>query len=118
MNFFTTRNLVILALTQIGAITAGVLAAGTSVKWITMFNMCGPLRELELICDFGWLALALPIIWVTFALWEFRKEREDDGRKTTYVLLGVLLLALLIFGSWHWAVGPWLRLCWGGLSVA
>ena len=54
MNFFTARNLVILALIQIGVVTAGVLAAGVSVKWITEFNLHGPRGELEFICDFGW----------------------------------------------------------------
>src|SRR5476651_1341225 len=63
MNFFTARNLVILALVQIGAITAGVLAAGVSVKWMTEFHLCGPRDELEFICDFGWIALALPMTW-------------------------------------------------------
>ena len=118
MNFYTTRNLVILALVQIVVITLGVLAAGTCVKWMAQFNMVGPSRELELICDFGWLALALPIVWVTLALWEFRRETEDDTRKVWYVLAGVLLLALLIYGSWHYSVGPWVRLmsC-GGLSA-
>ncbi len=119
MNFYTTRNLVILALVQIIVITLGVLAAGTCWKGMTQFNMCGPLRELELICDFGWLALILPIVWVTFALWEFRRETEDDTRKVAHVLAGVLLLALLICGSWHYAIAPWVRLmrgCGGGLS--
>ena len=118
MNFYTTRNLVILALVQIIVITLGVLAAGTCWKGMTQFNMCGPLRELELICDFGWLALILPIVWVTFALWEFRRETEDDTRKVAHVLAGVLLLALLICGSWHYAIAPWVRLmgC-GGLSA-
>ena len=90
MNFYTTRNLVILALVQIIVITLGVLAAGTCWKCMTQFNMVGPLRELELICDFGWLAFALPIIWVTLAV-------------------------LLIYGSWHYAISPWVRMMsWGG----
>ena len=47
MNFFTTRNLVILALVQIGVVTAGVLAAGASAKWYDTFQGHGPRRELE-----------------------------------------------------------------------
>ena len=120
MNFYTARNSVILALVQMAVITLGVLAAGTSVKWITMFNMYGPRQELELICDFGWLALALPIVWVALTLWEFRRDTEDDTRKVWYVLAGVLLLAVLIYGSWHYAIAPWVRMlvspC-GGLSA-
>ena len=115
MNFYTTRNLVILALVQIIVITLGVLAAGTCWKCMTQFNMVGPLRELELICDFGWLAFALPIIWVTLALWEFRRETEDDTRKVAHILAGVLLVVLLIYGSWHYAISPWVRMMsWGG----
>ena len=116
MNFFTVRNTVILALVQIGVIALGVLAAGASWKWMDQFNMCGPLRELQFICDFGWIALALPLIWVTLTLWELRKESEDDTRKTILVFAGWLLLAVLIFGSWHYALSPWVRLfrCGGG----
>ena len=122
MNFYTTRNLVILALVQIIVITLGVLAAGTSVKCMTQLNMVGSRGggELELICDFGWTALALPIIWVTLALWEFRRETEDDSRKVWFVLAGVLLLMLLIYGSWHYAIAPGARLMMrdcGGLSA-
>ena len=118
MQFFTARNLVILALVQIGAITAGVLAAGVSVKWMTEFNLCGPRGELEYICDFGWVALAIPVVWASVALWEFRRETEDDSRKLAIALAGWLLLALLIYGSWHYSVWPGVRL-WrgcGGLS--
>ena len=120
MNFYTTRNLVILALVQIIVITLGVLAAGTCVKCMTQFNMVGSRRELEFICDFGWLALALPIAWVALALWEFRRDTGDDGRKLWYVLAGVLLLAMLIYGSWHYAISPWVRMMMrdcGGLSA-
>ena len=118
MNFFTARNLVILALVQIGVVTVGILAAGVSVKWMTEFNLCGPRGELEYICDFGWVALAIPVVWASVALWEFRRETEDDTRKMVLVILGWLLLALLIYGSWHYSVGPWLRLMTGcgGLS--
>jgi TRAP-type C4-dicarboxylate transport system permease small subunit len=118
MNFFTARNLVILALIQVGAITAGVLAAGAYVKWMSELHLQGPRGELEFICDFGWIALALPIAWAAVALWEFRRETEDDSRKVVVVILGWLLLALLIYGSWHYSVGPWLRLMTGcgGLS--
>ncbi len=109
MNFFTARNLVILALVQMGVVTAGILAAGAYVKWMTEFHLCGPLRELELICDFGWIALALPILWSSVALWEFRRETDDDSRKMAVVLAGWLLLGLLLFASWYYSVGPWLR---------
>ena len=113
MHSFTMRNLVILALVQIGVVTARVLAAGVSVKWMTTFNLVGPRRELEFVCDFGWIALALPTAWAAVALWEFRRETEDDSRKLVVVLAGWLLLALLIYASWHWSLCSWLRLCSG-----
>ena len=118
MNFFTARNLVILALIQIGVVTLGVLtlgvlAAGAYVKWMTEFHLCGPLRELELICDFGWIALLVPIAWASIALWEFRRETDDDSRTVLVVYAGVLLLALLIYASRHYSVGPWVRLMTG-----
>jgi len=115
MNFYTARNLVILALVQMGVVTAGVLAAGASVKWMTEFGLQGPLGELEFICDFGWIALLFPIAWATVALWEFRRETDDDSRKVAILIAGLLLLALLLYGSWHWSLFSWLRIC-GGLS--
>ena len=115
MNFFTARNLVILALVQMGVVTAGILAAGAYVKWMTEFHLCGPLRELELICDFGWIALLLPIAWASVALWEFRRDTDDDSRKVVVLIAGSLLLAVLMYGSWRYSLFSWLRMC-GGLS--
>ena len=95
MEYFTTRNTVILALVQVGVVVLGVLAAGASCKWSTTFNMRLPSSTI-LVAEYGFLALVLPLAWVTVALLTMRRGAESENAKPLVFYSGILLLLVLL----------------------
>ena len=110
IDFYDRRNLVILALIQIGTIVAGVLAAGLSVKWYKLIEFDAP-NHGEFISNYGWLALIMPISWITLAMMEFQRETEEEGGRLFVLAVGVLLELFLLYWVWHGGLGPVLRMC-------
>jgi hypothetical protein len=111
VEYYTTRNLVILALTQAGTLVASVLAAGAAYKWHTQL----PTREppplpCRLLSDFGWLGLILPVVWFVVAYWVFLRRGESAPARIGAVAAGVVLVALFLLAGWFGAVSPWARL--------
>jgi hypothetical protein len=104
---FSTRNTVILGLTQMGVIAAGVLAAGACCKWHTGFNLTPP-SFTTLVADYGLVALVLPVVWTAVALRTL--DWDDAGPKFLAFCSGFVVLALLLVGVWVGAVGPLVRL--------
>jgi hypothetical protein len=112
VEYFTVRNTVILALTQVGVLTAGVLAAGACHKWHTTFNLRPP-ASTTLLADYGYLALLVPLVWVALALRALRRhaDAEVEARRRTWAFLGgVALLLLLLIVVGKAAVLPLFRL--------
>jgi hypothetical protein len=113
VEFFTLRNTVILALTQVGVVVAGVLAAGACHKWYTTVGLT-PYPRTTLVADYGFVALAVPVAWVALAVYVLRREDESaDEHKAYVVAAGVAVLVLFVVGVGYAAAMPWLRLFGG-----
>jgi hypothetical protein len=111
MERITARNLVLLALTQIGVLVAAVLGAGAAHKWYTALPNIIPVpRACELLVEYGWLGLPVPAIWLGVALRLLTNRHVTDGAKLCAVLSGALLVALGLALAWYGAVWPWWRL--------
>ena len=96
MNYFTTRNTVILGLVQVGIIVLGVLAAGTVCKWHTTFNMTRPLAATIYFADYGFLVLALPLAWVTMALLMQRQKANTEEANSLLAFSSGIVVLLLV----------------------
>ena len=109
MEFYTARNTAILALTQIGVIVGGVLAAGATVKYYTACNATLPSWTAP-VASWGFLALVLPIVWAALALWLLLRGEDHDVARVVTFCWGVFMVALLLFGVACSSAGPLLRL--------
>jgi hypothetical protein len=119
MEYFTVRNTIILALVQVGVTVGGVLGAVTVRKMYTTFR-AQPSSATNLVADYGFLVLALPVAWFVLAMLAFRRDTEKDAHGSLgsgAIVLGVFLLALLLMGAWAGAIGPWLYLMNPGFSL-
>jgi hypothetical protein len=109
MEFFTKRNMVILALVQVGVVVLGSLAAGASHKWYTTFNMKLP-SGTELLADYGFFGLAVPLIWVTWALLTLLRAEDPDALLPPVIYSGLFVLLVLLWVVLYAGVGPLFRL--------
>jgi hypothetical protein len=109
MDFFTTRNVVIVALSQTGVIVIGVLAAGTACRWHTEFNAMPP-RAATLMAEYGFLALAVPVVWVIVAMRAKGRNNWPEDTQMFVLYSGLFLLLLLLFFAVYAGVLPWCRL--------
>lgn len=99
VEYFTTRNTLIVALVQVGVIVGGVLAAGACQKSYTGSGMTPP-AALAALADYGLVALVLPAAWVTIALVARRRSEDPFVRMCAFGggIVLTLLLAL-VFGQ-------------------
>jgi hypothetical protein len=116
VEYFTVRNTVILALTQVGVIVAGVLGAGAVVKWHTTMTVRSPAAT-TLMVEYGYLALALPLAWTALALYMLRTIEHDESPGWLVFCTGVALLLLLLLAVGCGVVSPFLQM-FGGSSGA
>jgi cobalamin biosynthesis protein CobD/CbiB len=111
MSYYTTRNIVILALVQLGVISLGVLAAELtrqmSSKW--HFRLADP-SWTNVWADFGWLALVLPVVWVGAAIYILRRRGFSDQARGWVLVAGFLLLVVVLFVVWKAALREWVRI--------
>jgi hypothetical protein len=111
VDYFTVRNLVILALVQVGIVGAGVLGAGAAHKWYTELPNIIPVPlPCRLLAEFGWLGLVLPVAWLSVAVWVFARPSATERARVIAVATGFLLVILLLLACWFGAVSPWFRL--------
>jgi hypothetical protein len=99
VEYFTTRNTLVVALVQAGVIVGGVLAAGACHKGYTGPGVTPP-AALAALADYGLVALVLPVAWVTIAL-VARHRGEDPFARTCAFGAGIVLTLLLalVFGQ-------------------
>jgi hypothetical protein len=112
MEYFTTRNNVILALVQTAVIVFGVLGAGAAYRWYANLSIAPPI-SINLFADYGMLMMVLPLAWITATLSIEWSDTPDFYRIIAF-WSGVLLLLLLLLGVWYAVAKPFLRLAGSG----
>lgn len=112
MEYFTTRNTVIVALAQVGVIVAGVLAAGAAHKWYAVPGVKLP-SSTVLLAEYGYIALVLPVAWATVALLIMRQNYDSEAPRWLAFFSGIVVVLLLLFGVWQAAARPLLRVMSG-----
>jgi hypothetical protein len=116
VGYFTVRNTVILALTQVGVIVVGVLGVGAVFKWHATMTVRPPAAT-TLMVEYGYLALVLPLAWTALALYMLRTIEHDESPGWLVFCSGVVLLLLLLVAVGYSVVAPFLRM-FGGSSGA
>src|SRR5262249_20257504 len=114
VDYYTVRNAVIVALTQVGIIVIGVLAAGACHKWHVTFGVKPPIAT-EVVAEYGFLALGFPGVGVAAALLARRRseEREEPEWAACAFCSGLLALVLLLIGAGYASFGPLFRIMGG-----
>jgi hypothetical protein len=115
-------NLTMLALVQMGLNVGTVLTAGAVLKWYGMLDSMGvPIRSIQIesmLCDYGWMAMALPPIWLGLTLSKRRDPDTTDELNFAMVMTGWGIIAgwLLIF--FNIVLFPWLNKLSGCCSLS
>lgn len=107
MHMFTTPNAIKIALMQVGVIVAGILAAGIGYRAASDLERVVPVSTVFLV-HFGFLLLALPLVWIGVAMRMQRNATASDRRKSLTFLAGLALLIGLILLALHAAGTPWM----------
>lgn len=113
MDYFTSRNLCVLALVQVGVVIVNVLSAGAAQRWYTELIAIGvpditmPL-PCRLLTQYGWLMILLPVGWLSGALKVLHGQDASRHATVGVVSAGLLLLAGLVMLWWFGVASPWL----------
>jgi hypothetical protein len=110
MLIFSVKNAVLLALMQVGVIVAGVLAAATTSKLRSMWDITPP-DGTEAFASYGVFLFLVPLAWITLALRLRGATDISDRAKAATFLSGIGLLVLLLVYIWSSVVQPFLRVC-------
>ena len=110
---FTSRNAVVLALTQVGVIVAGVLACGASSKAWGNSGLDLPAATAFLLLA-GPFLLLVPLVWIVVAmLVRQRASWSEDARQLVFAGGLLLLVALVVFEAYG-IVSPWVKVFQAG----
>jgi hypothetical protein len=104
---FSISKAIKLALMQAGVIVAGILAA--SVGYHAASGMGGSMpASTAFLVHFGFLLLAFPAAWITFAARLQHNAAASDRKKTLTFVVGLALLVGLTLFSLYAAGEPWM----------
>ena len=103
----STRSVVKIALIQVGVIISGILAASVGYHAASGMGGSMPASTLFLV-HFGFLLLALPLAWITFAARLQNNAAASDRKKTLTFVAGLGLLVGLTLFSLYAASEPWM----------
>jgi hypothetical protein len=96
----TVRNIVILAIMQVGVIVAGVLASGLCHRVFTTNGWDLPIL-VAMLYNYGVVALLIPLTWVTGAVALQLRAAVSDRIKILMFWTGLLILiGLAVFIIW------------------
>ncbi len=109
---FSIKNAVYVAIMQVGVIVVGVLAAGLSYKAWSDMGMALP-TPIAMLINHTLLFLAIPLVWITFALLVRSRPEASDNVKNLAFWSGALLLIALVVFVFHADVTPWFNIDWG-----
>ena len=105
----TYKNITYLGLIQVGVVVAGVLGAGVTFKYFDTFGMSMH-QATRLAVGPGFLALVVPVLWITVALVVQYRDQTGDAPEVVTYMSGVVVLVLLLIGAFQAAALPWVRL--------
>ena len=106
----TTRNTMFIAVAQVAVIVVGVLAAAVASKVMTTGNIEVP-EETSAFAIYGAALLILPLTWVTVLLSILRSPNAVGRYAGIVYVMGIVLLAGLLWATWSTAIGPFFRVC-------
>lgn len=101
-------NIAIVGLLQIGTIVAGVLAAGAAYKVWSISGLPHD-RGVLFASEYGFLFLAVPLIWITVAMVLQGRDNVSDWPEVLTFYSGVLVLVALLIAAWKLAFSPMFR---------
>lgn len=104
MNYLTIRNAAVLAMLQLGAISATALTAALVLRWHSAIGLAEPL-SIRQIADHGWYCLLVPVAWFIVTYQILGRDDSSDRARGLAALSGVLLLAVFLLAAcltvWH-----------------
>ncbi len=106
----TVRNVIIMAMAQVAVIVAGVLAAAVALKVMTTGSI-EVSSETSAFATYGAALLLLPLAWITVLLSILRSPNAVGRYAGIVYLMGIVLLAGLLWAAWSTAIGPFFRVC-------
>ena len=109
---FSIKNAVYVAITQVGVIVIGVLAAGLCHKAQADMGVQFPAAYM-LLLNHPVVFLMIPLVWITTVLSIRSLPEASEDVKNLAFWSGVLLLILLLIFVVRANVIPWLNLDWG-----
>ena len=101
-----------MGLLQIGTIVVGVLAAGAACKLWSISGL--RIHYIEFASEYGFLFLAVPLIWITAAMFVQGRDDVSDFPEALTFYSGVLILVVLLIVAWNAGVSPMFRGLNGG----
>jgi len=108
---FSIKNAVYVAITQVGVIVMGVLAAGLCYKAQTDMGVRFPTAYM-LLLNHAVMFLAIPLVWITVVLWFRSLPDASDDLKNLAFWSGVLLIIALVIFVFYADVTPWFNIMW------
>jgi hypothetical protein len=105
------KNIVIVAISQVGVIVFGVLGAGIFHKECSLSGMHMPL-PVYLLYSYGFMGFFVPLAWGAGAVvFQLRASVSDDIR-TLMFGFGVLVLVALAIFCLYADISPWFNGIW------
>lgn len=105
------RNIVIVAIMQVGVVVTGVLASGIWHKEEISNGLILPYQT-TLLFSYGLMGLAVPLIWGSCAVVLAARPNVPDELKNLMFWLGILVLVAIIAFVAYADVSPLLRTMW------
>jgi len=103
------KNIVIVALLQVGVIVFGVLAAGIAHKESEINGLIMP-SSTTMLYGYGFMGLLVPLAWgAGVVVLQLRANVSDDIR-TLMLWLGILVLLSLVIFCLYADISPWLNI--------
>ena len=112
MSFYSTRNAVLLSVTQVGVIVFGILGLAASRKLIEAGGARVPAIS-QFLMDYGAALLALPLLWIVAAVKAEKSRNLSDEWKALVFHSGTALLLALLCLIGYGVAQPWFHLDWG-----
>jgi hypothetical protein len=103
------KNIVIVAILQVGVIVFGVLGAGIFHKESSLTGIAMP-SLVAMLYGYGFMGLLVPLAWGAGAVVLQLRANVSDDVRTLMLWLGILVLLTLAIFCLYADVSPWLNL--------